>query len=48
VERLVGSIPREWQVPDPLRVQLIDLLVRRAGFVAEHFEGAIRPLLVTG
>jgi hypothetical protein len=36
VEKIVASVPREWDVSEEVRAKLCDLIVRRAAFVAER------------
>jgi hypothetical protein len=43
VRQIVEGIPREWEVPQPVRDALVEFLCRRAVFVADHIEGWIWP-----
>jgi hypothetical protein len=43
VRDTVDSIPGEWQVGADVRAALGELIIRRAGFVAEHIEDALQP-----
>jgi hypothetical protein len=41
---MVASIPAEWQVAEGARTALLDLIVRRAEFVATRIEGWLAPV----
>jgi hypothetical protein len=42
-EAIVGNIPPAWEVDNDGRSALVTLIVRRARFVAEHFESELWP-----
>jgi hypothetical protein len=46
VEAIVQAIPNEWQVDQPSRQALIELIVRRAGFMTDNAEGIMNQIFL--
>jgi hypothetical protein len=48
VERVVGELPREWEVSQEQRELLITQIIRRAAYLADALPNRLLPLLTPG
>lgn len=45
IEEIVGTVPAEWEVDQPAREALLELILRRATFIRDNSEGIIEEML---